>query len=181
MKDYLTDSRISLRKYRPDDAFALYEAVSESIADLSLWGFYRLGFTLNDAEEEVLSYISDWDQGKNYTFLIEEPLGAAFVGNCRIEEIERASKHASLGWWVRTSRTHQGIATAAGRLAANAAFEALHFPSLRIYTNAKNMASRRVAEKMGAKLDRIKAEENEVFCAIYKLKPADLHSENKPG
>lgn len=178
MRDLLTDGRISLRKYRPDDAVSLYEAVSESLTELTPWGFYHVDFTLKDAEEKVISYMSDWDKGKIFTFLIEAPPGALLVGNCCIEEIERAKKHASLGWWVRTSRTNQGLATAAGRLAAAAAFEALHFPSLRIYTNAENIASRRVAEKIGAKLARIKAEENGVFCAVYKLKPEDLQSEN---
>jgi RimJ/RimL family protein N-acetyltransferase len=98
-------------------------------------------------------------------------------------EIERSTKHASLGWWVRTSRTQQGIATAAGRLAAAAAFEALHFPSLQIYTNTENIASRRVADKIGAKLVQIKAEEDGVFCAVYELKPEDLSQEtfNSPG
>lgn len=175
MRDLLTDGRISLRKYRPDDVHALYVAVSESLTELTPWGFYHLGFSLEDAEKTVISYTSNWDKGKIYTFLIEAPPGEAFAGNCCIEEIERTKKHASLGWWVRTSRTHQGIATAAGRLAAAAAFEALHFPSLRIYTNAENVASRRVAEKIGAKLTQIKAEENGVFCAVYKLMPGDLH------
>jgi len=174
MRDYITDGRISLRRYRPGDAQALYEAVTESIDELPPWGFFHAGFTLEEAEEEVVSRMSYWDKGVNYSFVIEEPAGETFVGNCRIEEIEREQNRAALGWWVRTSRTRRGIATAAGRLAAQAAFEDLQFDKLFIYTRAENIASRRVAEKIGARLDQIRPEENGILCAVYELKPTDL-------
>jgi RimJ/RimL family protein N-acetyltransferase len=170
----LTDGQICLRKYRADDAYALYEAVSESIEELTPWGFFHDGFTLEDAEDEVISRISCWDKGENYSFLIEEPPNGLVVGGCGIAEIEREMNQAALGWWVRTSRTNRGIATAAGRLAALAAFEDLHFDKLFIYTRAENIASRRVAEKIGAQLVQIKLEEDGVLCAVYELKPADL-------
>jgi len=78
---------------------------------------------------------------------------------------------------VRTSKTGRGIATAAGRLVARAAFEDLNLASLLIYTNANNRASRRVAEKIGAVLMKIKPEKDGRFCAVYELKPEDLRLE----
>ena len=174
VREFLTDGRISLRKYRADDACALFEAVTESIEELTPWGFFHAGFTLEDAAEEVVARISYWDKGENYSFLIEEPPDDFVVGGCGIAEIERERNQAALGWWVRSSRTCRGIATAAGRLAAQAAFEDLQFDKLFIYTRAENIASRRVAEKIGAKLIQIRPEENGILCAVYALKPADL-------
>ena len=100
-----------------------------------------------------------------------------FVGNCVVNEFEPERNHAALGWWVRTSKTSKGIATAAGRLAAQAAFEDLHLGSLSVYTNVGNIASRRIAEKVGAVLVRIKPEDDGIYCAVYELKPEFLQSE----
>jgi RimJ/RimL family protein N-acetyltransferase len=177
MQDYLTDGRISLRKYRIGDDVALYAAVCESIHELSRWGFYHVGFTLEDAAEDIISRITTWNQGEKYTFLVEELPCPVFVGNCSVEEIDFERQHASLGWWVRTSRTGRGIATAAGSLAAQAAFEHLQFSVLRVYTNAENIVSRRVAEKIGAVLMKIKPEDNGRYCAVYELKPEYLKLE----
>jgi ribosomal-protein-serine acetyltransferase len=179
MRDYLTDGRISLRKYRIGDEFALYEGISESMEELTRWGFYHVGFTMEDAAEDVASRVTSWAQKKSYTFLIEELPGAVFAGNCMVNELEPGGDRAALGWWVRTSKTGRGIATAAGRLAAQAAFEDLHLGSLRVYTNADNVASRRVAEKIGAVLLRIKLEDDGSYCAVYDLKPEYLKTSRR--
>jgi len=177
MRDYIANGPISLRKYRLGDEFALLEGICESIQELTYWGFYHVGFTLEDAKEDVVSRIAGWAEGNSYTYFIEALPGPLFVGNCVISELEPERNHAALGWWVRTSQTGRGIATAAGRLAAQAAFEDLHLTSLSIYTNANNRASRRVAEKIGAELVKIKTEEDGSFCAVYELKPGDLQLE----
>jgi ribosomal-protein-serine acetyltransferase len=176
MRDYLTDGRISLRKYRMGDEFSLYEAIQESIVELTHRGFYHVGFTMEDAVNDVVSRITTWTEGGAYTFLIEERPGPVFLGNCKIEELELERNHAALGWWVRTSKTGHGIATAAASLMAQAAFEDLPLNSLSIYTNADNIASRHVAEKIGAVLVQIKPEDDGRYCAVYELKPEYLLS-----
>jgi ribosomal-protein-serine acetyltransferase len=169
-REYLTDGTISLRKYCIGDEAALYEAIHESIQELTRWGFYHADFTCEDAAQDVISRIESWNEWEAFTYLIELPSGPGLIGNCRIEEFEPEEKHAALGWWVRTSLTHQGIATAAARLVAQAAFEDLHLDALGIYTRAENAASRRVAEKIGAVLQQIKPEEDGTRCAVYELK-----------
>ena len=174
IRDYMTNGVISVRKYHIGDALALYEAVNESSVELTRWGFYHPFFTIQDAEKDVISRITDWNEGKAYTFLIEMLPGPIFVGNCRVEEFEPEIYQAALGWWVRTSRTRKGIATAAVRFVAQAAFEDLHLSSLNIYAKVNNIPSRRVAEKVGAVLVRIKPEDDGSFCAVYELKPESL-------
>lgn len=88
MQEYFTDGRISLRKNCIGDDAALYAAFCESMHELSRWGFYHVGFTLEDAAKDIISRITTWDQGKKYTFLVEELLGPGFVGNCSVEEID---------------------------------------------------------------------------------------------
>ena len=174
LRESMADSCISLRKYAIGDEAALYEGIKESIEELIHWGFYHAGFSLEDAADDVISRIADWTDGKSFTYLIELPSNPVFIGNCRIEEFEPENKRAALGWWVRTGRTNQGYATAAAHLVAQAAFEDLHLNSLRIYTRVENLASRRVAEKLGAVLVGIKPEEDGSYCAVYELKPENF-------
>ena len=174
MRDHLTDGRISLRRYCTGDSLTLYEAIQESITELTRWGFYHQDFTRQDAEKEVEARIAKWNARKSFTYLIEQPSVPELVGVCNISEYEPENNHAALGWWVRTSMTRQGIATSAGRLVAQAAFEDLHLSSLSIYARVDNIASRRVAEKLGAVLVRIKPEEVGSDCAVYELKPETL-------
>lgn len=170
MRAYITDGYISVRRYASHDAHALYEAVKESIPELTRWGFYRKNFTIEDAERDVLSRIADWTEGKAFKYLIELLPGPVFIGNCGIAEYEPEFHRAALGWWVRTSRTGKGIATAAARLVARAAFNDLHLQSLSIYAKTDNTPSRRVAEKIGAVLVRTKIENDGSCCAVYELK-----------
>lgn len=173
MREYITDGNISVRRYQIRDAFALYEGVNESIAELTRWGFYRPGFTIEDAEKDVISRITDWTAGRAFTYLIETPPESIFVGNCSVAEFEPENQQAALGWWVRTKMAGQGIATAAARLVAQAAFEDLQLCSIHIYTKANNIPSRRVAEKLGASLLRIKSDDDGSDCAVYELKPGE--------
>jgi len=177
MRDYITNGQISLRKYRSEDEYALFEGINESIKELTHWGFYHADFTLADARNDVASRIENWTGGNSYTFIIEACPVPLFLGNCTVSEIEPEKNLAALGWWVRTSQAGKGIATSAGCLAAQAAFEDLNLVSLAIYTNADNQASRRVAEKIGAALVRIKPEADGVLCAVYELKACDLRLE----
>lgn len=173
-RDSLTDGLLSLRKYAPGDACALYAAVNESIAQLTQWGFYHPGFTLEDAAADAAARIADWNAGHTFTYLIEQRSGPGLVGNCRIEELEPEQQQAALGWWVRSSLTGRGLATAAARLVAQAAFEDLQLSALHIYTRVENAASRRVAEKLGALLVEIRPEPDGRCCAVYALQPANL-------
>ena len=177
MRDTLTNGHISLRKYRPGDELALLEGIRESEKELTRWGFYHPGFSLENAEKDVLDRVNSWTEEHSYTFLIEELPGPMFVGNCTINELELEKNQAALGWWVRTSKTGRGIATAAGRLVAQAAFEDLKLTSLNVYTNANNWASRRVAEKIGAVFVKLKPEGEGIFCAVFELKPEYLRVE----
>jgi len=190
MRETLAQGTIRLRRYRPGDGPSLYQAVHESILELTQWGFYRVDYTPQQAAADVRSNIRQWDKGQAFAYVIEEapegtPQGSpeeSFVGQCRVEEIAYEHRNAALGWWVRTSHTGRGIATAAARLVAQAAFEDLNLIRLTVYTNARNVASRRVAAKIGGVLEGILRSQRigpsgPIDCAIYGLLPGELRLE----
>ena len=93
--------------------------------------------------------------------------------------MNRTHNFANLGYWVRTSRTGQGIATAAARLVAEFGFAELRFTRLEIVAAVRNIASQRVAEKVGATREGIERNRHVVHgrihdAVMYSLIPDDL-------
>jgi RimJ/RimL family protein N-acetyltransferase len=58
-----------------------------------------------------------------------------------------------VGYWVRRSKSGRGIASKALRLSGRFAFEELRLERVEIVVPQGNLASRRVAEKAGARLN----------------------------
>jgi len=79
---------------------------------------------------------------------------AAFLGRVGLDRIS-ASGTANVGYWVRTGQTGQGVATAAVLLIARFGFEDLGLQRLELLVAADNLASRRVAEKVGATFEGV--------------------------
>src|SRR6185312_4258697 len=93
--------------------------------------------------------------------------------------IVRPHRYANLGYCVRTSRTRQGLAARATRLAARYGFETLGLTRIEIVANPDNLGSRRVAEKAGARLEaivrnRIVMHGQPLPAVLYSLVPEDL-------
>lgn len=59
-------------------------------------------------------------------------------------------RFANLGYWVRTSRTQQGIATAVVPMIVKFGFDNLNLHRMEIVVAVANLPSQRVAEKAGA-------------------------------
>src|SRR3990172_4536404 len=76
-------------------------------------------------------------------------MDGSYLGGCGLNGIGEY-KFANLGYWVRTSRTKQGVATAATLLLARFGFDELKLNRIEIVVATGNYASQRVAEKAGA-------------------------------
>jgi RimJ/RimL family protein N-acetyltransferase len=84
-----------------------------------------------------------------------------------------------MGYWVRASRERRGIGSAAARLASRFAFTELGLARIEIVALPDNVASRRVAEKIGARLEcvarnRLQFRGEPRDAAVYSLVPGDL-------
>ncbi len=167
MRDHVTDGRITIRRYAPGDENALHEAVTESIRELTKYDFFHAGYSLQDAKISVDSNVRSWGEGSAYYYVIEGTSTGRYLGHCSIAELDLASGVAVIGYWVRTSSTRQGIATAAARLVACLGFEDLGLAHLYIPMQSGNVASRRVAEKLGA----VPEPTEQVDCWMYGLTP----------
>lgn len=156
MKTELTDGRILLRPYGPQDIDSLYEAVRESLAELSPWMPWAHA---DYAKDESRAFIMSRDEARaneeEYGFGIFDAQTLAYLGGVGINAIVRKNRYANLGYWVRTGRTGRGVASGATRLLARFGLEELGFVRIEVIAAVSNLASRRTAEKAGAVFEGI--------------------------
>jgi len=147
----LTDGVITLRPYHVNDIASVFEAVRESISEMVEWmPWCHPDYSIEESRTFVKSQPDKWEKGEEYNFSISYNTGGLYLGGCGLRIIDRNRGIANLGYWVRTSQTKKGIATAATLLLARFAFNELKLNRVEITVAVDNQASLRVAEKAGA-------------------------------
>lgn len=147
----IVNEKIKLRRVHPSDAEALYEAVTESIKELSPWmPWCSEGYSIKEARTWCESREEGWSRKKEYDFLIIDKREETLLGICGINNVNAEVRFANLGYWVRSSRTGQGIASAIVPMLAKFGFDRLNLNRIEIVVAEGNLVSQRVAEKTGA-------------------------------
>lgn len=148
----LVDGDILLRPLELTDEQALFSAVRESIQEVSPWlGWCHEDYSIEETREFLRSR-EDKSQGDEwYSFgVFDRKDGARFLGGVGLNFINRVHQFGNLGYWVRTSAAGKGVASKAARLVARFGFEELGLSRIEILAAVPNIASQRVAEKIGA-------------------------------
>ena len=146
----LSDGTITIRTHQPSDVQPYFEAIQESIAEISR----HLSWCHQDYSiEETRMWIEKmtprfWEQCSEYHFVITDVVTSSILGGCGLDQVNWVDQTANLGYWVRTSRTRQGVATAASRLLARFGFEHLQLKRIDVVTSIENAPSARVIEKL---------------------------------
>jgi len=152
----LTGSTIALRTHCLDDANSVYQAVRESISELIPWmPWCHTEYSLDETRIWIASRNEALAKGTEYDFLIVDRLDGSPLGGCGLNHINNNDCFANLGYWVRTSRAGQGVATAAVHLLAGFGFRELKLNRIEIVVARDNTASQRVAQKVGAKREGV--------------------------
>jgi ribosomal-protein-serine acetyltransferase len=139
-----------IRPYTAGDAPALWDAVRESHAEVFPWlEWCRPEYSMAEAESWCASRGELAASGQEYSFVISGPDGG-FLGGCGLNQINRVHRFANLGYWVRTSATGRGVATAAVRELCRFAFSTTDLVRLEIVCAIGNVRSQAVAEAAGA-------------------------------
>jgi len=140
-----------LRRYRAGDAAAVHDAATESVAEVAPYETWcHQGYTLDEAAEYADGWDEAWGRGSAFYFAVCNEATGRYLGSCGLCPVEREHATAGLGFWVRSSDTRRGVATAAAGLVAEAGFEHLGLNRIELLIAVQNAASRRVAEKLGA-------------------------------
>ncbi len=175
------DLPITLRPYQADDVVLLYEAASESIAEIYPWmPWCHPGYAMEDSRSWVLSRQGAWGK-PDYDFVIVDQSTGRFLGAVGLNQINRVHDFANLGYWVRSSATGRGIAVMAARICAHFGFAELNLHRIEIVVDVANRRSQRVAEKVGATREGIARQRSKTGDAwhdayMFSLLESDLGS-----
>lgn len=136
-------------------------------------------YSIEETKAWIKSCAEMWAKGTEYNFAILDAKDNTFLGSCGLNQVNLVEGFANLGYWVRSTRTKQGIALAAARLLARFAFAELEVKRLEVGAATGNKASQRVAEKLGAK--RVGIEKGKLVFrdkvydrVVFSLLPQDL-------
>ena len=147
----LSDGNVLIRPYSAADTRTVYEAVRESIKEISVWmAWCHPDYALEETSAFISTRAEAWQSDREYTFGIFDAGTGDFLGSTGLNFINRVHNCANLGYWVRSSCTGRGVASAAARLVARFGLESCGFQRIEILAAIGNHPSQRAAEKAGA-------------------------------
>ena len=152
MKTKIESDKIILRKYQIDYAPLLFEAAMESRGgEFSRWmPWCHENYSIEDSEIFIKKVEEKWRNNEEFAFAIFDAETDEFLGGVGVNQPNKQHKFYNLGYWIRVSKQNRGIASAATRLLAQAAFEDLPINRIEILMAVENIPSRKTAEKAGA-------------------------------
>jgi ribosomal-protein-serine acetyltransferase len=130
---------------------ALFEAAQESQRELTgSVSWHSPNYSMDDARRWLQARERERFEGRSYDFAITDGQNGELVGGCGIDRLQTKNRLGNLYYWVRSSRTHEGAATAAALAIASFGFTALHLIRLEIVVAETNYGGQAIAEKIGA-------------------------------
>jgi ribosomal-protein-serine acetyltransferase len=146
---------VTLRRYRAEDADALFCAVTESLDHLRPWMPWAADYSRESAQEYLDGSIKGWDEGTeyNYAILTAIPGGSALAGRALAGSIGLMTRCGpgglEIGYWVHRAYTGRGLATAATAALVEQAFGLPGVDWVEIVHDELNLASGQIPRKLG--------------------------------
>jgi len=130
---------------------ALFEAAHESRNELIRFvSWYYPEHSMEDSRRWLQSRERERFEGRSYDFAITDAKNGELIGGCGIDRIQSKNRLGNLYYWVRTSQTNKGAATAAASSIAKFGLTTLNLIRLEIVVAETNFVGQSVAEKIGA-------------------------------
>lgn len=146
---------IELRAPTLDHATALTEAVRSSLPELKVWMPWATdSYDEAGARANLRSAIAAFVTQADFRYHMFDRSGR-LVGSTGLHSLKWAVPRCEIGYWVRSDATGQGYAAAAVRALSQVGFEQLGVRRIDIRCDDENLASARVAEKCGYRLEGV--------------------------
>jgi ribosomal-protein-serine acetyltransferase len=143
----LATARLRLEPVGPEHAEELWRATEASLPELRQWMFWAGDADASSTRAFAQGAVEEWDEGSGFHFAIRD--GDGLAGMIGIDVPAPARRLGELGYWVTSDRTGRGYATEAGTMVVRFGLRAAGLYRLELRAGVENLASRRVAEKIG--------------------------------
>lgn len=175
--EILLTKNLQLRPFESTDAEQFAAAVRESEETVGKWlPWWKAGFSSDDALTWFQTCKTAIAARTAFDIGIFRNDSGLLIGSVAINRIDAANRIASIGYWVRESQHGNGYCSEAVKRIVEFGFSELALARLEIVVLVENSASRKVAEKCGARLEcvaenRLVHEGRPSSAAIYSLLP----------
>jgi len=150
------DDELEVRVLTQADVHSLFDAVRVSRTEIGEWeGWCTSEYQLEHSFAYLLTSATNRRVGLDYDYGLIDRASGKVVGCVSINQINRVHQFANLGYWVHSDYTGRGLAGRAARALARFGFAELGLFRLEIVVELGNSRSRRVAEKLGARLEGV--------------------------
>ena len=146
-QDPLRTFRLTLEPTRPEHADPMWQAVSSSLDELKPWMTWANDTDHPSTRDFTIAAERAWMADASWSFTIV--FADALVGTVSLDRHDRMLKSANVGYWLRSDLTGRGLMTEAVSAIVEFAFETVGLHRLELHAAPENVASTRVAEKIG--------------------------------
>ncbi len=152
----LETERLTLAATRAGRGPSVNDAVCESFPELHAWmPWAAKQQSLEESERHCREAQAKWHAREMLDFCFVRRADGRLVGKGGLHTIDWTVPKFEIGYWIRSSCVRQGFATEATAALASLAHSGLGARRVEITCNARNAASRRVAEKNGFALEGV--------------------------
>ena len=153
--------RFVLQRFTRRDASTLDDAIRASLPDLNQWlPWARMDYTAGDTTAFIRESVQAWKEDRAWDYSIRSYGDLSrHLGNISVWTTSKLGKIAEIGYWVRSDEASKGICTEAVDRLLEEAFDALGYHKVVLRIAVGNVASDRVAEKLGFTREGVLREE----------------------
>ena len=150
----LETHRLILRQFKITDAQAVFEnyASSDDVTKYTTWETYRDIYAVRNY---LSSLIESYKDGKTFNWAIELKNENKVIGSIGATNLDENVAKIEVGYCIGKKWWNQGIATEALREIIRFLFEEVGINRIEAYYNVKNLASGKVMQKCGMKLEGV--------------------------
>jgi ribosomal-protein-serine acetyltransferase len=143
--------RLIVRCPRSGEGKVVNEAVLESWEDLGPWMPWARGKkpTIDESEENVRIGLTRWITREDLWMFIYDKKSGQYIGGTGLHRINWDIPAVEIGYWIRTSRSGEGIITESTNALTRFAFEFLKCKRVEIKCSSRNLKSVAVMERLG--------------------------------
>jgi RimJ/RimL family protein N-acetyltransferase len=143
----LNTARLVLEPIGPEHSDGLWKATEPSLRELRPWLVWAEAASPETTAAFAAEAAQDWEEGRGYHFAILET--GEVLGALGVDTPLPVHRIGDLGYWIRTDRAGRGYTTEAARAATGFGFGTLGLYRMELRAGVDNLASQRVAEKLG--------------------------------
>jgi RimJ/RimL family protein N-acetyltransferase len=140
-----------LRALRADDRVDDRQAIVEGFADPDM-GLWVPNYEINDladAGRYIARRAKEWANDERYSWAVADPTTGELLGEVGLKDLDLAGRTAEAACWTHPAGRGQGVAARALGAALRFGFGAIGLECVRYKHFESNVASARVAEKLG--------------------------------